>query len=282
MSSAVTLTAISRFCLVTADPERLTAFYVAIGFTAGPVRHIAALEMGLLGRDGFGWRRTMTLGPSRLDLDWFDRPGRRYPADSIASDLVFQHCAVVTDDPSAAWQRAQAAGATPITRGDPVTLPASAGGVTAVKLRDPDGHPLELLAFPAGANEMWRGSGVMGIDHSAISVADVAASRQFYQSLGLTSGKSTLNQGPTQVALDGLDDVVAGVVPMQAVQSPPHLELLHYRIPAGRRSKPLDSNDVAATRIVWLSDREALIRDPDGHLHQLMRADQSPANTVSP
>lgn len=29
-------------------------------------------------------------------------------------------------------------------------LPESSGGVTAFKFRDPDGHPLELLAFPDG------------------------------------------------------------------------------------------------------------------------------------
>jgi hypothetical protein len=28
-------------------------------------------------------------------------------------------------------------------------------------------------------------------------------------------------------------------------------------------------NDIAATRIVWRSDGDALIHDPDGHFHQL-------------
>jgi hypothetical protein len=31
----------------------------------------------------------------------------------------------------------------------------------------------------------------------------------------------------------------------------------------------VQANDVAATRIVWRSDRDALLRDPDGHLHLL-------------
>jgi len=31
----------------------------------------------------------------------------------------------------------------------------------------------------------------------------------------------------------------------------------------------LQANDVAATRIVWRSNRDALLRDPDGHLQVL-------------
>ena len=49
----------------------------------------------------------------------------------------------------------------------------------------------------------------------------------------------------------------------------PHLELLRYRSPAGRPAEQLQANDVAATRIVWRSNRDASLRDPDGHLHQL-------------
>ena len=149
----------------------------------------------------------MSLGGSRVDLESFDHPGRPYPDDATACDLVFQHLALVTDDAEAAWRRARDAGATPISRERPVTLPKSAGGVTAVKLRDPEGHPLEFLQFPRGANSDWKGTGVMGIDHSAISVGDVAASRRFYARRGLSEADATINQGPTQDALDGLDGV---------------------------------------------------------------------------
>ncbi len=31
----------------------------------------------------------------------------------------------------------------------------------------------------------------------------------------------------------------------------------------------IPNDDVAATRIVWRSNRDALLRDPDGHLHVL-------------
>ncbi|RZL29592.1 MAG: glyoxalase [Sphingomonas sp.] len=267
----MTLSRITGFRLVTADLDRLARFYERLGFTIGERRTIAADELRLLGLAGTGERLTMRLGPSLIDLDRFDPPGRAYPAEANAADLVFQHLALVTDDAAAAWARAKAAAATPISRYCPVTLPASAGGVTAVKFRDPDGHPFEFLQFPPGKNADWTGSGILGIDHSAMSVADLTASRRFYADHSLTEGKATLNEGPTQVALDGLDDVVADVVPMQPESTPPHVELLAYRTPRGRPHPLLAACDVAATRIVWKAGKHALLRDPDGHLHQLTR-----------
>lgn len=263
--------AIAGFRLVTADPPRLAAFYRAIGFATGEPARIPPQEMRLLGLADSDSRIPMSLGRSRVDLDSFDQPGRPYPIATNACDLVFQHLALVTDDAAAAWCKARDAGATPISREGPVTLPKSAGGVIAVKFRDPEGHPLEFLQFPRGANSDWKGTGIMGIDHSAISVSDVAASRRFYARHGLNEGDATINHGPTQVALDGLDDVEVEVVPMSPMKKTPHLEMLGYRSPAGRACPPLAANDIAATRIVWRSDDDALIRDPDGHLHQFSR-----------
>ncbi len=112
---------------------------------------------------------------------------------------------------------------------------------------------------------------MIGIDHSAVSVSDVAASRRFYAKHGLIEGEASLNRGPAQVALDGLDDVQVDVVPMNPTTMLPHVELLGYLTPAGRPHPPLAANDVAATRIVWRAETDALLRDPDGHLHQLTR-----------
>jgi catechol 2,3-dioxygenase-like lactoylglutathione lyase family enzyme len=281
MSSDVTLKAIAGFRLVSAAPELLTIFYQAIGFTAGEIAPIPAAEMAALGLPGAGWRRSLTLGESLLDLDSFDLPGFPYPDCTSASDLVFQHLALVTDDAHAAWPCLRNAGATPITRGEPVRLPQSSGGVTAIKFRDPEGHPLELLEFPVGSNPSWRGRGMMGIDHSAISITDLTASRRFYEEHGLTAGQRTRNWGPTQVALDSLDGAEVDVLPMNPPDKPPHVELLGYRQPAGRPHPPLAANDVAATRIVWSANCDALVRDPDGHLLQLTRQDRPPANIAS-
>lgn len=271
MSSDVRLAAIKGFRLVTQDPERLRRFYEALGFIASDPTNIKAAEMETLGLIGRGRRIAMVLGKSRLDLDCFEQPGLPYPTDADAADLIFQHLALVTSNAGSAWASALAGGAMAISRTGPVTLPASTGGVNAVKFRDPDGHPLELLEFPAGSNSTWQGHGMLGIDHSAVSVATVEDSFRFYTRYGLKAGDRTLNHGPTQIALDGLDDVVVDVVPMTPSLATPHIELLRYRTPSGRGSPPSSPNDVAATRIVWDASQDALLRDPDGHLHQLTR-----------
>ena len=271
MSPEMIFRAIIGFRLVTADPARLAVFYRAIGFDVGEAAPIPASEMELLGLRGAGSRLTMSLGRSCVDLEKFDHSGHPYPGGTAACDIVFQHLALVTDDAEGAWCRARDAGATRISREGPVMLPQSAGGVMALKFRDPEGHPLEFLQFPRGANTYWKGSGIMGIDHSAISVSDVAASRRFYACRGLSQAVAMVNHGPSQDALDGLDGVEVDVVPMNPADKPPHVELLGYRHPIGRSISPIAVNDIAATRIVWRSDGDALVCDPNGHFHQLSR-----------
>jgi catechol 2,3-dioxygenase-like lactoylglutathione lyase family enzyme len=269
LAVSATVSAISAFRLTTAEPERLACFYRELGFTAGDREPISSDEMTLLGLKRGGVRLPLRLGEQRVDLDSFDAPGLPYPAGAASADLCFQHLALVTDDAAAAWARAVALGAVPISTNGPVTLPASAGSVTAIKLRDPEGHPLEFLQFPSESGSGWHGKGLLGIDHSAISVSNADASRHFYNGLGLSVRGPSLNRGPAQEALDGLVGVEVGVVPMLPRQKRPHLELLAYRKPIGRAAGRPRPNDVAATRIVWVADRDALVRDPDGHLHLL-------------
>lgn len=265
------VSAISAFRLTTADNERLARFYAQLGFAVGDREAIGDDELALLGLKHGGSRLPLRLGGQRVDLDCFDAAGRPYPADATAADLCFQHLAIVTDDAEIAWKRVQALGMTPISTSGPVLLPASTGVAAAVKFRDPDGHPLELLQLTPASGRSSTGTRLLGIDHSAISVANVHASRRFYEALGLSASEPTLNQGPTQIALDGLPEVEVDVVPMLPQQHTPHLELLGYRKPTGRVAGPLEANDMAATRIAWAADRDQLIRDPDGHLHLLRR-----------
>ncbi|MGH8320076.1 MAG: VOC family protein [Steroidobacteraceae bacterium] len=263
----VRVSALVAFRLTTADAERLARFYQELGFTVGRAEAIGNDEITLLGLESSGTRVPLRLGEQRVDLDFFDVPGRPYPMNATAADLCFQHMALVTDDATAAWKRVAALGAIPISTRGPVTLPPGTGVAAAVKFRDPEGHPLELLQFPPEGSGRWRGTGLLGIDHSALSVSDVAASRRFYEALGLSVRGPTLNSGPTQMALDGLADVEVDVIPMLPHRDTPHVELLGYRKPAGRPAGRLEANDVAATRIVWAADRDQLLRDPDGHLH---------------
>ena len=267
----MTFARIVAFRLVAQQPDVLVAFYAALGFTVGVPRPIDDGELAMLGIVGGGMRWSMRLGEAVVELDCYDQLGSPYPNDADAASICFQHLALITDDVEAAWSRALSAGAKLISDTGPVTLPPSSGGVTAVKFRDPEGHPLELLSFPDPDAKGWSGTGMLGIDHSAIVVSDLTASEDFYTAHGLILGDATLNQGSEQAALDGLDDPVADVVPMKPQTAPPHVELLHYRQPSGAQSAPLAVNDVAATRIVWQDGLPALLRDPDGHLHQLGR-----------
>lgn len=258
--------AIAGFRLVAADPERLARFYAALGFAVGVPARLAAADAARLGVGG-GVRLPMRLGTVAVDLDRYDTAGAPYPAAADAASCCFQHLAIVADDIAAAWASALAAGATPISRAGPVTLPAASGGVAAVKFRDPDGHPLEFLRFPDMDAAGWPGRGILGIDHSAITVADADAARTFYRGHGLVAGAPTLNRGAEQAALDGLEDPEALVVPLHAPGTRPHLELLGYCRPPVTADPPA-VNDIAATRIVWAADATALVSDPDGHLHE--------------
>ena len=181
--------AIAGFRLVTADPARLAAFYRAIGFDVGEAAPIPAAEMELLGpaRRAVRASRCRSAEAASISMTSTIRvapiPLTRPPAIS---------CSSTSRSSPTMWRPHGAARATPARRRSaetgPVTLPKSAGGVTAVKFRDPEGHPLEFLQFPPGANADWKGAGIMGIDHSAISVGDVAASRRFYARHGLSEG----------------------------------------------------------------------------------------------
>lgn len=274
--SELTLQAIAGFTLVTPNLTRLVRFYRdTLGFALhGADKPIDSSEIALLGLSGSGRRQMLSLGEQTMWIDQFEPAGQPYPADGNAASLWFQHLALVVDDMQAAHERLS--GITPISQGGPQQLPASFGGVQAFKFRDPDGHPLELLQFPAGKMPgVWQcrrrldGQIGLGIDHSAISVADVDASAAFYQGLGLGNGHPSLNEGLEQQRLDGLSGVEVTVVPMNPKGGTPHLELLGYRKPRGQPSPTLRPNDVAATRIVWRGGQAQLTGDPDGHLQQV-------------
>jgi catechol 2,3-dioxygenase-like lactoylglutathione lyase family enzyme len=271
------LSAIVGFRLVTADLSRLRGFYQEVlGFAPdGPEQAIAPEEMLLLGLHGAGRRQALRLGGQVVALEQFDMVGRPYPDHGDAASLWFQHLALVVADMAEAYRRVVET--VPISEGGPQHLPESSGGMHAFKFRDPDGHPLELLQFPPQSRPAaWQGKSAaagqigLGIDHSAISVADTDASTGFYRPLGLEPGKGSLNQGPEQQRLDHLEGVAVAVAPMQPQAGTPHLELLGYGVPRGAAGPPLQANDVAATRIVWQGIRAALLRDPDGHLQQII------------
>jgi len=259
--------------LTTASADELAVFYEgALGFRrlaeerlSGPVFERS------MSVDGGARRLILALGEQRIELLRFDRPGRPYPPDARSSDLVFQHFAIVVSDIDAAYRWLSTFGGwTAISRGGPRRLPPASGGVTAFKFRDPEGHPIELLAFPDGAAPpVWRAERnagpCLGIDHTAISVSDTGRSIDFYQGFGLRTGARSLNVGAGQANLDGLRAPRVEVTALSPPQAPPHLELLCYE---GRDAGPVAANnDVAATRTLLEADLACPdgVIDPDGH-----------------
>ena len=91
----------------------------------------------------------LALGDERIELV-AAHAGVRWPAPADAPQVRFQHVAVVASDMERAYDQLQSVAPMPISRGGPQRLPESSGGVCAFKFRDPDGHPLELIEFPAG------------------------------------------------------------------------------------------------------------------------------------
>ena len=247
----------------------------------------------------------ITIGQQVLTLVAFDPPGRPYPSERASNDQWFQHCALVSNDIAKVWERLKGGSPGQITKGTPVRLPDNTGGVTAFKFRDPEGHPLELIFFPPGVGDpQWQSkaaSGIIGYDHTAISVMDVNRSVAFYtELLGFKIGGRSLNKGVEQDRLDGLTDCEVNVVALEpASELTPHVELLHYRRPPGRTlTSETRANDVASARQIHRVDdldalvgrleeegvtfvspgvvtltsggKAAAIRDPDGHIIILM------------
>jgi catechol 2,3-dioxygenase-like lactoylglutathione lyase family enzyme len=292
---------LSRIVLICRDGERLAEFYArAFGFK--PVADAPEADAdfaSLIGRArGTVRTNTLGLGSQHVTLAEPQPGGRLYPAGVHGWSSQFQHFAIVVSDMAAAFAALCATpGWTAISTDGPQTLPESSGGVTAFKFRDPEGHPLELLAFPPDARPAgWTvrpAKPFLGIDHSAISVAETARSVAFYEQLGLTRIAGSLNAGPEQERLDGFADAVVEVTALAPPQQRvPHVELLCYHGDFARHEAVTGATDVAATELVFAVTPEAfaatirrntaavvggpivsqrgrslvLLHDPDGHL----------------
>jgi catechol 2,3-dioxygenase-like lactoylglutathione lyase family enzyme len=250
--------AIVGFSRTVTDLSVTEAFYRdGLGFVRiappEPVPVAQAEAMGLTGRRATQLR--MRLGAQTVTFLAVDPPGAPYPADPAATDAFFQHLAIPVRDMEAAMAQLARLAPTPISRGGPQRLPASTGGVTAYKFRDPDGHPLELIVFPGGPPAArWRDAPglFLGIDHSAITVTDLDATLAFLTGpLGLTVAARGLNQGSEQARLDGLEDPQVDVIALEPPVSEPHVELLHYRLPTSTARRSAGPGDRAATRYVF-------------------------------
>lgn len=263
---------LSSIGFTTANAEAIADFFTStLGFSRGDNLVIEpGPYAGLVGLAGSRLRlQRLHLGEEILELTEVLnlgsglRPGRPIPADSRSCDLWFQHICIVVSDLDAASAQARqriASGGLVGVSTAPQTLPdwnTAAAGIQAFKFRDPEGHNLELLQFPPDKGDArWHrtnptASPVLGIDHSAISVADTTASCRFYDELlGLQLGGDGVNSGPTQDGLDGLRDTRVRITGHRCPQGA-GIECLHYQPPNSGRPRPLDqgSQDLAHWQI---------------------------------
>jgi catechol 2,3-dioxygenase-like lactoylglutathione lyase family enzyme len=261
----------------------------------------------------FGMRaRTarMKLGDEFLELTEFLAPrGKASPPDGQSNDKWFQHVAIVVSDMDRAYAQLRKYKVQHASTG-PQRLPdwnKNAGGIQAFYFRDPDGHGLEILAFPAGKGDSkWRARTdrlFLGIDHTAIVISDTESSLRFYRdTLGLRVAGESENYGPEQERLNNVFGARLRITALRAATGP-GVEFLEYLAPSDGRPYPADAkpNDLIhwqtnflgihveqatarlrksrsafiSTGVVNVPDAKAgsrksiLVRDPDGHAVQI-------------
>ena len=190
----------------------------------------------------------MRLGDESLELQQFLAPrGRPIPIDSRSNDRWFQHVAIIVSDMTAAYARLRSFNVEHASSG-PQRLPdwnPNAGGIEAFYFRDPDGHNLEILQFPAdkGAQKWHARDGrlFLGIDHTAIVVADTDASLHFYRDLlGMRIAGASENYGTEQEHLNNVFGAHLRITALRATQGP-GIEFLEYLAPRSGRPLPPDT-----------------------------------------
>jgi catechol 2,3-dioxygenase-like lactoylglutathione lyase family enzyme len=236
--------------------------------------------------------------------------GRPAPVAARSNDRWFQHVAIIVTDMDRAYARLRRFKVQHASTGPqllPKTIPGAAG-IRAFYFRDPDGHPLEVLQFPPDKGDpKWHRPSdrlFLGIDHTAIVVGNTRASLAFYRDLlGFRVAGESMNFGTEQEHLNNVEGARLHVTGLRAAAGP-GIEFLEYLAPKDGRPFPADAraNDLvhwqttvlvpnaaaaaAAVRSgafrltspgpVELPDtvlgfrRGFLVRDPDGHVVQLV------------
>jgi catechol 2,3-dioxygenase-like lactoylglutathione lyase family enzyme len=249
------VSAVTTVGFTVSDVDRAAAFFHdVLTFETTSDREIAGRPYELLA-GVFGLRArvvTMRLGDESLELTEYLAPrGRPIPPDLRPNDRAFQHIAVIVSDIDRAYARLREHHVTHGSTG-PQTLPDSipaAAGIRAFYFRDPDGHFLEVLQFPADKGPpRWHAADrlFLGIDHTAIVVSDTEASLRFYRDvLGMRVAGESENLGVEQEHLNNVFGARLRVTALRADRGP-GIELLHYLAPSNGRPAPLDlmANDL--------------------------------------
>lgn len=286
---------IRAIALTVSDVDRSRAFYShALEFEF--VSDVTAYKTVEEARDTQIRVVTLRLGDEQIKLtQYLDIKGKPIPEDSQSHDLWFQHLAIVVRDFDRAYDHLKSFEIEPISTA-PQTIPPdnqASAGVRAFKFKDPDLHDLELIWFPPNKGQSkWQQNSdrlFLGIDHTAITVANTEQSLYFYHDLlGMAVDGGSLNQGETQACLDGLPEAKVRITSLRPVKGGLGIELLDYLTPDNGCSIPVDwkSWDLAAVQTEFAIDRieaiidrlqpnsgysissnpeHCLIRDPNGH-----------------
>ena len=309
-------TTVASVSMTVGDIERSIDFYTTIlGCIKVGDREIAGQDIDRLYElnDVHLRLATLQLGEQTIELIEFITPkGRAIPPNLRSIDRAFQHIAIVVSDMERAYQQLEhydgPYGILSKTSSSPQTLPKwnrVAGGIQAFYFKDPDGHNLELIHFPEGkGKEEWHQSTsslFLGIDHTAIVIANAIVSRAFYcDLLGLTLQQESRNLGLEQERLSDVEKARVHVSSLSA-SSGLGIELLEYVEPHGGHPIPIDTcaNDLWFWQTTIVVEdltaqvqrlqayefplthtegievpslglkRSLLIRDPDGHVVRL-------------
>lgn len=195
----------------------------------------------------------MRLGDEQIELTEYLAPkGRPIPVDARSNDRSFQHIAIIVADMDKAYAWLRQNKVEHASSG-PQRLPdwnTKAAGIRAFYFKDPDGHPLEILQFPAdkGATK-WHQPSVelfLGIDHTAIVVGNTESSLKFYRDLlGMRIAGESENYGTEQEHLNNVFGAHLRITSLRSAAGP-GIELLEYLAPRNGQSFPADehSNDV--------------------------------------
>jgi catechol 2,3-dioxygenase-like lactoylglutathione lyase family enzyme len=195
----------------------------------------------------------MQLGKETIELTQYLAPeGRPIPPGWRTNDHTFQHIAIVVSDMDEAYRHLHRHKVRHASTG-PQTIPANnpaAAGIRAFYFKDPDGHHLEIIYFPAGKGDpRWQQSNgplFLGIDHSAIVVSDTTRSLHYYRDLlGMRVTGESLNSGSEQERLNNVSGARLRITGLRA-QRGPGIEFLEYLAPRNGRRAPQDTrtNDI--------------------------------------
>ena len=245
------VTAVESVGMTVSDMDKSIAFYAQV-LSFQKVSDVEVLGTEYEQMQGlFGVRLRvvkMQLGNELIELTEYLTPkGKPFPIDSRSNDRWFQHIAIVTSDMDKAYQRLRSFKVQHASTA-PQTIPVSnkaAAGIRAFYFRDPDDHYLETIYFPPGkGDQKWQKPSnqiFLGIDHTAITVSNTAASLKFYRDiLGLKLAGESRNAGTEQ---EHLNNVQGARLHISGLKSPagPGIEFLEYLEPKDGRSLPTDT-----------------------------------------